>query len=58
LWNFFNQIIDDIKIIQEKGEGRITLDDIGGRKCLGYMYGSSGYGGKISMSSSRGQKRM
>lgn len=42
----FEQIINTIEVIWEKGKGRITLDDVGGRKRLGYMFGNSGYGGQ------------
>lgn len=43
---FFEQIIKTLEVIWEKGKGRITLNDVGGRKCLGFMFGNSGYTGQ------------
>jgi len=38
--------IKALEVIWEKGKGRITLDDVGGRKRLGFMFGNAGYSGQ------------
>ena len=40
------QEIKTLEVIWEKGKGKITLNEISGRKRLGYMFGNSGYGGQ------------
>jgi|GEM_PF-391863 len=43
---FFEQIIHTIKVLWKKGKGQVSLDEVGGERQLGYLYGESGFLGK------------